>query len=105
MNVIYKYPLICRPTQVLTVPQMHNLLHLGLDGDDNPALWMGVDPSSVKINLEVIMVGTGWPVPHVGDYLGTVTVRTGYVWHFFTGPNSSINRYTSCHYQTRANHG
>lgn len=105
MKVIYKYVIHSAGSQTIQVPREHNFLHVGLDGRGTPSIWMGVNPSAEKIDIEVIVVPTGQPLPRVGDYLGTITDETGLVWHFFTGPSAALNRYTACHYQTRDNDG
>jgi hypothetical protein len=52
--------------------------------------------------MEIIKVGTGGDLPHVGDFIGTIIQDCG-VWHYFTGPANSVNKTTGFHYMTREN--
>ena len=102
MRTIWKFPLRIASVQTIDIPADYHFLHMGMDGEGVRCLWFMVDPESSKMELEIIMVGTGQDVPHVGDFIGTV-MQGGYVWHYFAGPANSINKTTSFHFQTAGN--
>lgn len=103
MKTIWKFPLTIASHQTIEIPIKSHFLHLGVDGDGVRCLWFAVDPGSTMTEMEIITVGTGWELPHVGDFLGTLIGRDGLVWHFFCGPDSSVNKQVSFHYQTQEN--
>lgn len=102
MKTIWKFPLTISERQAIEIPANSRFLHIGVDGEGVRCLWFAVDPSSDFIPMEVIVIGTGLDLPHVGDYIGTINVG-GYLWHYFCGPGSSINKQISFHYETRDN--
>lgn len=84
------------------MPLKGSILHVGLDGNRDICLWAAVDPNDPVMDIEIIIAGTGHPLPHIGDYIGTVQ-QHGFIWHVFTGPGHSANKTVSFHYQTKEN--
>lgn len=101
MKTIWKFPLSTSNRQTISVPCISHFLSVGIDPLGNNCLWFAVDPDSGAYEMEIIIVGTGLDLPHVGDFLGT-TVQDGFVAHFFTGPRDSVGN-KGFHYQTRDN--
>lgn len=102
-TTIWKFPLKLAERQVVSMPVGATLLHLGFDGTPvRPVmcLWAAVDADAPKIDHEIILVGTGQPLPHVGTFLGTV-VDGQFVWHLFTGPGTAIQLEVAFHYMTK----
>ncbi len=102
MKTIWKFPLVKGEFQTIKIPVESRFLHIGLDREDVRCLWFAVDPASDMIVMEIIMVGTGNDLPHVGDFIGTI-IQDGYVWHYFCGPTNLVNKTTGFHYLTKDN--
>lgn len=102
MKTIWKIPLTLAAQQIIEVPAAAHFLHIGIDGEGSRCLWFAVDPAAGKSEMEIIKVGTGRDLPHVGDFIGTI-IQDGDVWHYFTGPANSINKTTGFHYLTKDN--
>lgn len=103
LNTIWKFPLRLAEKQTVSMPADAVLLHLGFDGNvARPVMcmWAAVDADAPKVDVEIIIVGTGHPLPHVGTFLGTV-IDGSFVWHLFTGPAHTMQRDLSFHYQTK----
>jgi hypothetical protein len=85
MDTIWKFPLEIIERQIVTMPLDAKPLTIQVQGG-TPTLWARVDDSQQKVQREVIMVGTGWPMKdrNAFDYLGTVQ-EGPFVWHYFFG--------------------
>lgn len=84
MLTIHKYPVRVAEQQIIEVPQGSKFLSAQLQNGE-PTLWFMVDTNSEKLPYEVIIVGTGHPVPtNCTDFLGSVQ-QGMYVWHIFRG--------------------
>lgn len=101
-NSIWKFPLKLAAIQKISIPLGANKLHVGKDADNVFCIWAAVDTNAKMIDIEIIIVGTGWELAHVGDFLGTI-IDYGYVWHIFTGPSDTMNGSLGFHYQTKDN--
>jgi hypothetical protein len=104
LKTIWKFPLTIAERQTISIPVTSHFLNIGIDGEGTRCLWFAVDPTSDPIDMEIIKVGTGWDLPHVGDFIGTI-IQDGFVWHYFCGPANSVNKTTGFHYLTRENDG
>lgn len=84
-NRIWKFPLGLIDGQTIRLPVGAVILGAGLDPNDDLCLWAKVDAAqSAKHDVPVQIVGTGNPMPEVGDFVGTV--RQGrFMWHVFAG--------------------
>ncbi|CDX26940.1 hypothetical protein MPL3356_60627 [Mesorhizobium plurifarium] len=103
LNTIWKFKLSHEAAQSIKVPREYSFLSIGLDRDDHRCIWLMVNADAPPVQLEIIKVATGdRPVPHLGDYLGTIS-QDGNIWHYFTGPGHAGNTRTSFHYHTRSN--
>lgn len=102
MKTIWKFPLSNADRQKIELPGGAAFLSIGIDHVGARCLWFAVDPTMPKYPFEVIKVGTGWDLPHVGDFLGII-IEDGFVWHYFSGPANSANRLAGFHYQTNGN--
>lgn len=88
--------------QTILVPDQYVFMKSAVDRAGKLALWFAVDSRAPKRTLEIILVVTGEPVPHVGSYLGTL-LHGAVTWHIFTGPGASSNAITEFHYLTKEN--
>ena len=83
MITVWKFPLQYTPArQVVELPEGYKLLLFDHQHAVGPCLWASVDDAAPTRRHEVIMVGTGQPVPEGADHLGTVQ-QGPYVWHYF----------------------
>lgn len=83
---IYKYPIEITDYQRLQVPMRSEFLSAQFQGDI-PCLWILVDTESEPVNIELLIIGTGNPVPdNIGDYsfMNTLQDPRGFVWHLFS---------------------
>lgn len=102
LNTIWKFKLSRDAVQSIMVPSEYSFLSLDLDRNNDRCVWLMVNSQAAPTQLEIIKVGTGSNVPHVGDYLGTIN-QDGDIWHYFTGAGHAGNARTGFHYQTRGN--
>lgn len=102
LDRIWKFPLEITDRQTIMVPTNFAFLHVGLDPTGALCLWGAVDGSQPTTRLDLVIVGTGNPLPHVGSYLGSVVERV-FVWHVFTGPDHSASPNKDFHYVTKDN--
>ncbi len=77
--IIYKYHLarINGCSISIDIPASANVLHVGLDPDDKPCMWVILDPEQLTNERTFMTVWTGFNllVDHV-DYLGSVKEGT-----------------------------
>lgn len=102
MKSIWKFPIENVGSNAISMPRHSSIIHAGLDAEDRMSIWAAVDPSDPVMEVEILVVGTGIDLPHVGDFIGTV-IDAPFVWHVFTGPGHSANKMQGFHYQTRDN--
>jgi len=83
MKTIYKYPLVLTDHQTVATKTGAKFLHVGLDPQGVPCLWMLVDPQECPSSWVIWIVGTGNPMPP-GDkvHLGSFT-QGPFMWHVF----------------------
>lgn len=98
---IWKYILYLKDSQDVAIPLDHGILSVGLDPGGDLCLWAAVDSKSPQRAIEIKIVGTGNPLPRLGDFIGSVT-KGSFVWHVFTGPGAA-KRELAFHYVTREN--
>lgn len=83
MQTIYKFRLEITDQQTLLVPGGYKFLSAGMQ-DLHLCVWVVVDPSVKEEAVEVLIVGTGHPMPNVMcEFVGTVQDHRGLVWHVF----------------------
>lgn len=104
LSTIWKYPLKLKDRQAISMPFGACIVSAGRDPIGALCIWALVDHNEAKRDVEIMIVGTGNKLPHVGDFIGTVTMD-GFVWHVFTGPGDSANRPAGggFHFQTKDN--
>lgn len=84
MTRIYKYPIKITDHQTIICPKGINIIHVGLDGDNQPCVWGEIDDQAEKEDFDIWVIGTGHPhsnVPkkHVGSF-----IHQGYlIWHIY----------------------
>lgn len=102
MDTIWKFKLALADRQMISLPHEFRILHVGVDPMGLICLWAAVKKGSAKRDVEIIIVGTGNPLPHVGSFLGTVKF-TPFMWHVFTGPGDANGYSDDLHYLTKGN--
>ena len=84
MRTIYKYPIEITDEQTITMPECAEIIHVGLDPQGTPCIWAEVITERSLRPYDVIVAGTGHPLPagarnnHVGSF-----VQGSFVWHVF----------------------
>lgn len=102
VNTIWKFQLKLQDRQKISMPVENAVLHVGLDPNRNICLWAAVDSKAPVSDVEIVIVGTGHPLPHVGSYIGTIVIAA-YVWHVFTGPGDAAGEQKNFHHSTKDN--
>lgn len=102
MDTIWKFPLAPIDQQKISMPGEFSILHVGKDPGGFLCLWAAVKKNAPVRDVEIIIAGTGQPLPHVGSFLGTVLMGA-FVWHIFTGPGDASNAKPDFHYSTKGN--
>ena len=84
---VFKYPLQVVDAQGLWLPIGAEILSVQMQGDQLQ-LWALVDERLTEtFHTEIVIVGTGHPVPEVKKFLGTFQMLGGsLVFHAFEGP-------------------
>lgn len=86
MQTIYKYPIKNMPGHnTLSLPKGYQILKLGYDPNKILCLWAIVETDNEKEDLDITLVGTGWPLdinPEIVTYINTINDGP-YVWHAF----------------------
>ena len=85
MQVIYKYPIKMPGYNAMSLPENYKILKLGYDANDIPCVWALVETDNEKVDFDITLVGTGWPLdinPEIATYIDTI-VDGPYVWHAF----------------------
>lgn len=80
-RTIWKYPLDIGTT---TLPvTMARPIHIGLDPQGQPCIWIEVDLAAQTTDLIVSILGTGHPIPEgVGEHFVSFTDGP-FVWHAY----------------------
>ena len=82
MKTIYKYQLKLEESQTLNLTKSYQILSVQLQSSAL-CLWAIVDPQMDLEKVEILVVGTGRPLPDGQlDYLATVQ-HGMFVWHIF----------------------
>jgi hypothetical protein len=82
MKTIYKYPLqLADGAQEVKMPKGAHLVHVDLQHGD-PTLWAEVDTEAASEVRLFQVHGTGHPIKHDGNYVGTA-VGVPFVWHVY----------------------
>lgn len=82
-QLIYKYQLDLKEEQEIYVPIGSSFLTVQLQ-NGIPCLWAKVSEYAAKVSETILIVGTGFTVPPVTEYLGTFQLEEkGLVFHVF----------------------
>lgn len=87
MTSIHKYKLAATAEQILEMPPGARLLSVG-EADGRLCLWALVENGPSTDRRRIIMHGPASPVKPetmARPHLGTVVLRSGFVWHVFDG--------------------
>lgn len=82
MRTIHKYPFGVAHTFSVPLPVAHEVVHVDMQGDAQPTMWVEVDTSTDTIPFEFHVVGTGHQVPNGTAHVGTVQMDV-FVWHLY----------------------
>jgi len=85
METIYKYNLEVIDRQIIQMPEQSEILTVQSQFNE-PKLWVKVESDNKKIDYEIAMFGTGYPIldDYNGVYIGTIQLDYGnYVYHCF----------------------
>jgi hypothetical protein len=91
MRTIWKFPIAITDEftipdeQELTLPEMAQLLKVGLDPTGSPCAWFQVHTNAPKIKTKLFVVGTGNPMPdevNFAHYRGSFN-HGPFVWHVY----------------------
>lgn len=83
---VWKVEIELADHQVVQIPRCSEILHVA-EQRDHFALWFRCNPSEPLVPYDVVIRGTGHPLPdNPPPYVGTlVTVGGALVWHVFAG--------------------
>lgn len=90
MQTIYKY--LIDPSPCVQEIEMYygaKVLSVGVDGNDNLAMWVEVNTDFSKETHKFFCVGTGWNLDDIFDHFksikfhGTIVEDNGLVWHIY----------------------
>lgn len=73
LDRVWKFGIELLDRQQIIIPANFSVLSVGLDPAGDLCMWAAVDKDAETRTLEIIVVGTGEPMPPVGTFLGTVT--------------------------------
>jgi len=84
MKTIYKYPLKITNVQQIEIPQGFNVLHVGLDPQDQPCIWAAVDTTKETQMAQIVVLGTGHNANGIEwmNHLGSFR-QDCFMWHVF----------------------
>ena len=86
--VILKYELMPIVNQVIPIGNNSAIPIAVAEQDGKLMMWAQVyenDFKSRQAYIHVNIVGTGIPFTVVREYIGTVVMKNGYVWHVYAG--------------------
>lgn len=86
MKTIYKYRIGPQFFQTFDMPTGFRVRHVAPVGPVTELginIWAEVDTDNELVPIYWRIVGTGFRVPPLGTYCGTVVVDDGFVWHVF----------------------
>lgn len=92
METIYKYDIPVTDRQTLRLPAGAKILHVADQAQKIGVLqvWALVEPNALPESREIVIVGTGDPVPEVPEGAGylnfigtTIQAKGALVWHVF----------------------
>lgn len=87
MKTVWKFPLTHVHQQTITVPSDHRFLHAAYQRE-TLCVWFEVDDTSPDQELTIEVVGTGFSLPDVGEWLATVMSPSHqWVWHLYEVPS------------------
>ena len=94
MRTIWKYTLQIGGRQIISVPRRYseeisatllwsNPVHVSVQ-DNQPVLWFDVDTDYPRVDVEILLIGTGQETPQDSEwkYVGT-SVCDPFVWHIY----------------------
>jgi hypothetical protein len=84
MKTIYKYPIEITDEQEIKPPQFAKPLHVGLDPQGQPCIWLEVDTENDPKTMRIYVIGTGNPLPEYTAFHAGSFVQSPFVWHVYT---------------------
>lgn len=80
MKTVWKFPVGLEPSMV---PLGHRVVHVAMQGADL-CVWAEVedDPQRPMVAVQWRVIGTGHPVPAVGEHVGSC-LDGAFVWHVY----------------------
>ena len=85
---VWKFPISITDEQLISMPRMANIIHVGLDPSGTPCIWAEVNTDDQVRPRAIAVVGTGRPIPedapiarHIGSF-----VQGRFVWHVYSRP-------------------
>jgi len=84
MQVIHKFPVKIAREQSIELPAFSKILSVQLQ-NGSPCIWVFVDYTYRKIDKKILCIGTGHEFVQeiVMEFIGTIQLQDGTVWHFF----------------------
>lgn len=86
MRTIYKFPLKIEEKQKIEflkeAGSIPKIIHVGLDQNENPCVWIELSPGTYPDSFEVQIIGTGERVPGTLCHIGSF-VEGSFVWHLY----------------------
>ncbi len=82
MKTIYKYVLADTDLQTIHTRGNVPILSAGLDPQGALCVWVYAYTDDLTCPRQIVIVGTGRPVPDGCEFIGTVTMAP-FVWHVF----------------------
>jgi len=94
LHKIYKYPISEELPCVVNInlPKGARILHWGRDPGGMPCIWAVVDIDAPPKSIAVVIVGTGFGLPHESaEFIGTIHDGP-FMWHGFVVRNLNPQR-------------
>lgn len=87
MRTVWKFPLEVTDRQTIPMPEGAVIRHVAQDWMDDISAWVEVesDSSMPTVDVNIVITGTGHPIPEDGEFVGTV-LAAPFVWHVWRMP-------------------
>lgn len=85
MRRVWKYELQITDVQEIKAPMGAIPLHVGLDPNGVPCIWLEVDDEKFSRTGTVFIFGTGHKIPEDVTYHAGSFVQGEFVWHVYLG--------------------
>lgn len=85
IRTIWKFELQLVGPTALEVKEGAKVVHVGVDPEGKPCVWIELDPSSGQsATLELAIFGTGHPIPDaVSHHVGSFMEAGRFMWHVY----------------------